>query len=131
MSIIFEKAARQKIRFESKQGSISTEDLWDLPLTHATRTNLDEIARGLFLKLKSGQDVSFVTPAQKSSDIDQLKFDVVKHIIDVKLAERDVAATAKANADKKQKLLAILENKQNEALGSLSLEELTAQINAL
>lgn len=128
---IFETASRQKIRFETRVGIISTEDLWDLPLTHATKANLDDVARTLFLKLKNDSDVSFVTPAQKSNAIDQLRFDIVKHIIDIKLAERDVAVAAKANAEKKQKLLEILANKENEALGSLSMEELKAQINAM
>ena len=47
---IFEQASRNKLRFDTNiKGVISTEDLWDLPLTSDTgRVNLDDIAKALY-----------------------------------------------------------------------------------
>jgi len=128
---MFEKATRLKIRFDSPKGQLSVEDLWDLPLTSVRGANLDDIARGLYLQLKSGADVSFVNEAQKSDPTIQFKFDLVKHVIDVKLAENAAAAAASANREKKQQLLAILAQKENEALAGQSIDELRAAIAAL
>lgn len=128
---MFEKAARLKVRFDSPKGQLSVEDLWDLPLTSARNANLDDIARGLYLQLKSDADVSFVNEAQKSDPTIQFKFDLVKHVIDVRLAENAAAAAASANREKKQQLLAILAQKENEALAGQSIDELRAAIAAL
>ena len=85
---MYEKALRMKLRFETPQGPLTVEDLWDLPLqtTRANRASLDDVARGLHLQLKSGADISFVDTAKKSDPTAQLKFDIAKHIIDVRLA---------------------------------------------
>ena len=88
---MFEKATRLKLRFETKKGQLSTEDLWDLPLSSTTgAVNLDDIARALHLKVSTQTDVSFVNPAAKSpaAEREQLALDVVKQVIAVRLAEK-------------------------------------------
>ena len=48
MSEIFMKATQKKLRFDSTQGLLTVEDLWDLPLTGTNKkANLDDIAIGL------------------------------------------------------------------------------------
>lgn len=129
---MFEKASRLKLRFDSAKGLLTVEDLWDLPLTSNTgKANLDDIARDLHRLLKEADEVSFVKPAQGSTESDQLAFDVVKHIIDVRVAERDAAAQKAERAEKKQQILAMIAQKENEALGSTSLEELRAMAASL
>ncbi len=129
---MFEKASRLKLRFDTNKGQLSIEDLWDLPLTSNTgKANLDDIARGLFQKLKSDNTVSFVKPEQKSDQADQLAFDIVKHIIDVRVAERDAASLAAVNREKKQKLLELIEQKENTVLSEKSLDELKAMAASL
>ena len=129
---MFIKASRQKLRFDTKKGQLGIEDLWDLPMTSKTgQANLDEIARGLFKQLKNGDDVSFVETAQKSDETVQLKFDIVKHVIDVRLAENAAAASARQSSEKKQLILGIIAQKQNEKLAGASIEELQAMINGL
>lgn len=127
----FENATRLKLRFESQKGKLTTEDLWDLPLTSNNGTNLDNIAKDLFMQLKNDPDVSFVIKDKKSDKLTQLKFDVVKHIIDVKLAERDSAEKARVNKEKKQQILAVIAQKENESLLGSSLEELKKMAEAL
>ncbi len=128
---MFEKAARQKLRFECAKGQLSVEDLWDLPLTARHSANLDELARGLHRQLKSGDDVSFVLKEKKSDDTIQLKFDIVKHIIDIRLAELDARQVAEANRERKQKLLAIIEQKEGQAYTEMSLEDLRKMVNEM
>lgn len=129
---MFEKAARLKIRFQTSKGLLSVEDLFDLPLTSATgKTNLDDIARGLHAQVKSDDNISFVTPAQKASEELVLAFEIVKHVIAVRIAERDAEATAREVREKKQKIMSLIEQKKDEALSAQSLEELMKQLEAL
>ena len=122
----FEKATKLKLRFESPKGLLSVEDLWDLSLT-----NLDGIAIGLFNQLNSGKAVSFVGGGQVSDEIPQLKFNIVKHIIDVKVAERTARTDLAARSEKKQLILGIIAQKENEELASTSLEDLRKLAAAL
>jgi hypothetical protein len=129
---MFEKASRLKLRFETPKGAISVEDLWDIPLTGAiSKINLDDIARGLHKRTKSDETISFVEPSTAVSPEDRLAFEVVKHVITVRLAENVALAQARANKEKKQALLGILTQKQNEQLSALSIDELQKQIEAL
>ena len=129
---MFDKAFRQKLRFESPMGQLSVEDLWDLPLTaRSGKANLDDIAKELHHQLKNGDDISFVIQSKKSDETIQLKFDIVKHIIDVRLAEQSAAETLRSNKDKKQQLLAIIAQKENEGLMNTSLDELKKMAESL
>jgi len=127
---MFEKATRLKIRFATSAGQLAVEDLWDLPLTSKTKVNLDDIASNIHKNLKSGDDVSFVVTEKKSNPIEQLRFDIVKYIIDTKLAENAVSAAAKAKSEQKQKILEIISQKEDESLLSMPLEELKKLIEA-
>lgn len=129
---MFEKATRLKLRFSTTKGLLLVEDLWDLPLTSTSgRVNLDEIARDIHRQLKSGDDVSFVLAEKKSDPVIQLRFDIVKRIIDTKLAENEVRNTQRANAEKKQKLLEILADRKDAELKNLDTSALEKAIAEL
>ncbi|MFN8575244.1 MAG: hypothetical protein U0354_00155 [Candidatus Sericytochromatia bacterium] len=128
---MFEKASRLKLRYETSKGKLSVEDLWDLPLISNSGLHLDSIAKDLYLQLKSGVDVSFVIKEKKSDEIIQLKFDIVKHIIDVKLAEKEQAEQIKLNKERKQQILAVIAQKENEQLLGNSLEDLKKMAESL
>lgn len=131
---IFEIATREAFRFKGSNGLLSVEDLWDLPLQSQTKTNLDGLAQALDLQIKEAQanTKSFVTPEKSSVDETLvIKLEVLKHIIGVKVAERDAAATARRKSEEKQKLLALLDRKENEALDNLTAEEIKARIAAM
>lgn len=127
---MFQKASRKKLRFETPLGFLSVEDLWDLPL-QSGKANLDDIAKALFRRVKDQDTVSFVVKSKTQDDTLQLKFDIVKYIIDVRLAEAEVAETAKVNKEKKQQILAIIAAKENEALMGSSLDELRKMAESL
>ena len=121
---LFERATRQKLRFTTISGQFSTEDLWDLPLTSRKGPSLDDIAKDHNLQLKESAEESFVTKASKANTLIQLKFDVVLHVINVKLAEKEAAEIRETLRQKKAKIEGIIAKKGDEALESASVEEL-------
>jgi len=129
---IFVAASRNKFRFETTSGSLTVEDLWDLPLSDSRKTNLDNIARALNKEIKETESVeSFVKPVSASSSETKAKFDLVLYIIKVKIEERDAA---KARADKeatRQKIMGLIDRKKDEALAGKSAEELQALLSTM
>jgi len=128
---MFEKISRirPKIRFNCSKGDLSVEDLWDLPLTSKiNNSNLDDIARDLHKQLKNDDDVSFVDKDKKSDEIVQLKFDIVKHIIEYKLTQNAAKAEANTKAEKKQRILQALAASENKEFEAKTPEELRAML---
>lgn len=129
---MFDIASRKKFRFQTTKGEASVEDLWDLPLTSTTGSpNLDDIALVLHKKLSTNDSTSFVNAAKTTDATLQLKFDIVKHVIDVKVAERDAANLRRENKEKKDKILALIEQKKTEMLVGSSLEDLMKMANEI
>lgn len=128
---MFQQASRLKLRFDTTKGQLSVEDLWDLPLTSTRHSaNLDDLARALHQATKN-EAVSFVNKATPANELDKLRFDIVLHIINTRLAENEAAATARSNREKKQQIMALIDQKQNEALGALSVEDLRKMVESL
>lgn len=125
MADIFEQATRQKLRFKTIRGNLCVEDLWDLSLEE-----LDTIAIEQFKKLKEIEEVSFIKD-RKTNDVGKLAFDITKHIIDTKLAEQQAEKSRADLKQREQKLLRLIEMKQEEKLQSKSEEELWAELESL
>lgn len=127
---MFERASRLKIRYETSVGLLSVEDLWDLPLIRGRgKLDLDEIAKSLHKEIKDSDEVSFVVEQPKSNSTLQLKFDIVKHIIEVKLAEQKEALQSREKAEKRQKILQIIAEREDDALKTIPLEELKGMLD--
>ena len=122
---MFEKASRQKLRFDTPKGQLSVEDLWDLPLHSLTgKANLDDIAHVLDTDLKAGTSKSFVNKATSADEVLKLKFDIVIHVINTRLDEREAANKIAEKREQKQKIMAIIEQKKDAALSEASLADL-------
>lgn len=130
---MFEQAARLALRFNTPKGEATVEDLFNLPLQSNTgKANLDDIAKSLHRELRaSGETQSFVTPTEAANTTLQLKFDIVKHVIDTRVAENRAAADAAKRRETKQNLLAVIAKKEGEALESMPLDELKKMAEAL
>lgn len=134
---IFEQVSRLKLRFSTdKMGVLMVEDLWDLPLTSTTgRTNLNDIGMTLQKKLRDSDTATPLVPsetaAEKPGNANQLMFDIVKHIIDVRVAERSKARDAENRAALKQKIMGIISDQEDQQLKSKSVEELRAMLSGL
>ncbi|HIC4115718.1 TPA: hypothetical protein ACW4JH_000141 [Salmonella enterica] len=120
---MFDKATRMKLRFESNKGLLSVEQVWDLSLTA-----LNEMAKGLSRQVKAAEtdEEDFIgTKSNVDSEL-QLRFDVVKHIIGVKLKERDDSRDAAERKANNQIILELIQRKKQQELESKSVEELEA-----
>jgi hypothetical protein len=126
----FEKASRLKLRFETAKGALGVEDLWDLPL-RGNGTSLNSLAKNLNRKIKDEGEEDFVSPSTKANKILDLQFDLVKHVIEVRLAEAAAAAQVRDRAEKKQKLLEIISRKQDAALEQAPVEDLEKMLAEL
>lgn len=115
---LFEAAARGKYRFPYN-GSVSVEDLWDLSVE-----KLDVIYQALEAQAEVLPKKSLLSAHNASNQALANKIEIVKHIVSVKLAEAEARKQAAADKEHRQKILALIEEKSDEALRSLSVEEL-------
>lgn len=123
---MYKKASRLKLRFQTSKGNITVEDLWDLPLQ-----SLDKIAVKLDEELSKTPKKSFIQEVNPENTIIELKFNIVKDIIDTKLQEKAEQENAQARQAERQKLLEILYKKENESLENLSIEEIKQRLSQL
>lgn len=129
---IFEKATREKFRYPSVKGLLTTEQLWELPLTAKSGFSLDDVAKAVNAELKAIDTESFVaTETNPAKATLETKLEVVKHVIAVRLADDQAAKAAAAKKLEKEKLLAVLGRKQDAVLENLTEAELLARINNL
>lgn len=122
---IFEQATKNKFRFPFR-GVISTEDLYDLSLE-----NLDSIYKTLNAKVNQAKEESLLNTKSKEETVIGIQIEIIKHIVAEKQAEKLAKVKAVENKQKKQKIMAILESKQESDLQNKSAEELTAMLNEL
>lgn len=122
---IFEFAVRNKLRFPYK-GLITAEDLFDLSLT-----NLDSIYKTLNKQVKQSEEESLLsTKASVDTEL-EVQIAIVKHIVSVKLAEKEAAEKASAKKAQKQKIMSIIATKQDEELQNSSIDDLKKMLDEL
>lgn len=122
---LFENATRRKYKFESAQGLITVEDLWDLDLKSKRGACLDDVAKAVNRQLKTVSEESFVDQPTKGNTELQEKLEIVKHIIATKQAENEAARQKADRSAQKARVLEILAKKQDDKLSNLSEEELS------
>lgn len=122
---IFEVAVRNKFRFPYK-GTISVEDLWDLSVQQ-----LDNIFKTLKSQEKEAQEESLLDTLTPEDEILVTKIEIIKYIVNVKLAEAQQAERARELHDQRQKILGILADKQDEDLRNKTTDELRAMLEQL
>ena len=132
MDNLFLQATREKFRFESNKGDLSVEQLWDLPLTSRTGFDLDTVAKTVNANLKSSNEESFVNvnnnPAVSRL---QAQLEVVKAIIEVKLAQAEATKKRAEKAAERQRLMEVLHSKMDQELQGLSVEEIERRLSLL
>ena len=122
---IFETASKNKYRYPYK-GMITTEDLWDL-----TPTQLDIVYKALNKGVSEAQ-VSSLMCKVTEVDAELLnKIEIVKYIFNAKEAEAEARKNDAAKHAKKQRILDILAQKQEDALQSMSEDDLKKMLDEL
>ena len=130
---MFEQASRLKLRFAvGTRVNLTVENLWDLPLTNVKGEDLDHIAIELQEKLSTNEK-SFVVQQSKNKEtqLNQLKFDIVKYIIDVRLEEQKVANLERQRAQEIATLKELQKQAKIRDLQNLSSEEIEERIKSL
>lgn len=122
----FENATRLRLRFETSRGNLNVEDLWRLPLAE-----LDKLAIALNKQLKESSEESFIKAKSKDNKLLELRFDIVKHIIETLLSEDEEKKKAADKRAKREQLLELIAKKKNQELEGKSLEELEAELTKL
>ena len=122
---MFEIAVRNKFRFPFR-GTISTEDLWDLSVQQ-----LDEIFKTLKSQEKKAQEESLLNVRTPEDTVLETKIEIIQYIVGVKLEEANQAQRTKETRDKREKILAVLAEKQDADLRNKSPEELQAMLDQL
>lgn len=134
MSDIYKFAAQQKLRFPSKQGNLTVEQLFQLPLLSQTGADdLNTIAKTIDAQLSGASVKSFVEEAST----DPVKYrlsvalDVVKDVIATKQAENKAARLKLEKGVQRKKILDAIAAKNEQALSSASVDDLNKQLAAL
>mgnify|MGYP000261248039 FL=1 len=123
---LFEVATRENYLFPFK-GMINVIDLWDLSLT-----NLDSVFKTLNAEVKKSEDESLLNAKTKEDEDLTNKIEIIKYIVNKKLAEKEARENEKKNKEKRQRILEIKAKRQDEALENMSdedLDKLLADLN--
>ena len=123
---MFNKASRMKLRFNHK-GLCTVEDLWDISLD-----SLDSMYQELNgdLTHQSGI-VSLLTKSSSHNEELELKIGLIRHVVEVRLAELQTNKDLVLRKAKKQKLLSLIEHKQDENLMGKSVDELKELLDSI
>ena len=122
---IFEYATREALRFPYK-GSQSVEDLWQLSVRE-----LDSIYKTLNKQVKQSEEESLLSTKTSVDTELEVQIAIVKHIVSVKLTEKETAEKASAKKAQKQKIMSIIATKENEALQNSSIDDLKKMLDEL
>lgn len=123
---IFERSTREKLRFLTTKGTISTEDLWDLSLE-----SLDRAAKSLNKQVKEDGEESFIKTKTAANKTLELQFEIVKHVITVKMAEAEEKKLRAEKNARRAQILELIAKKEVANLEGKSIEELTSELAAL
>lgn len=122
---MFELATKNKFRFPYK-GQISVEDLWDLKVEE-----LDVIFKTLNAQAKLAKEESLLSVKTTEEKTLEAKINIIKHIVNVKQEEAALAKQRVENKQKREQILSLIADKQNEAMKGMSIEQLQAMADAL
>lgn len=122
---IFRDASKQKLRFQTSKGLLSTEQLWDL-----TQTDLTNAIRNQKKVVRKNDDdeLGFLDEATTVDKTEQLRFDVLKEVYLTKKADNEAARTARENKEHNQKILELISEKKDGELKGKSIQELEAML---
>lgn len=125
MTNIFKKASRLRLRFTYK-GSLSVEDLWNLPMEE-----LNELYKSIAV-LQSQEDIpSLLEEDVAKTTTNDLRLAIIKEVYQERKAEiEEMKALAQKKAQR-EKIKEILAEKQDNSLASKSEEELQELLKSL
>lgn len=132
---VYKYAAQRGLRFPSKRGELTAEQLFHLPLKTTTPNgvDLDSVARAVNDQLKAVTAGSFVedTSADPRKTDLQAAMDLVLDVIKTKQEENRDRADAARRAAERTKILDIIATKKDQALLAAPIEDLEKKLAEL
>ena len=122
---IFKYANKYALRFPYK-GQISVEDLFDLGITE-----LDEIYKTLTKQQKSDAGESLIKKKTTEDKKLEVKIAIVKEIFEDKITAIEKSAKVSEKKAQAQRILEIMNHKEDEKLANMSMDELQAELDAI
>ena len=122
---LFEIATKNKYRFPYK-GLISVEDLWDLNVNA-----LDQVYKTLNKQLKEMGEESLLKTKSPVEAVLENQIDIVKYIVAVKEQEKADRVAEFEKAEKKQRIMSIIAEKQDAALADMDIADLQKMLDEL
>lgn len=119
----FKQASKEKLRFNTTKGSLTTEQLWDLSIP-----DLDDLAVSLEEQHQESGRKSFVLKKSAKDKTAKLRFDVVLEVLNTKMADNDAILEAKNIKEHNQKILGIIADKKDKSLEGKSIKELEGML---
>lgn len=123
---IFEYATRNMLRFVHGPNQYDVEDLWRLPIGI-----VDKIYGSLIEQQNKSPRASLLENKTKNDEKLEVQIAICKFIVEDKLREQEKKENAMKKKEEKQYLLELIQAKKNEALASLSVEELENKLKEL
>lgn len=123
--MLFEKATRAKLRFQTQKGLCTVEDLWDL-----TPEILDGMYQELTAEQESTRGRSLLKKTRGATKL-ELKIQVVEHVVKAKLDEAEDRENSVLKKQQKARILQIIADKEDAALLDKSPDELKDMAEAL
>ena len=115
----YKLATKQKLRFQTNKGLLSTEQLWELSLDE-----LDALAVSLKEQHEESGKKSFLVKKSEKDKTAKLRFDVAYDILMTKKEEAETLAEAQEIKEHNNKILTLIKDKQDETLKGKSIEQL-------
>ena len=118
---LHKKASKEKVRFTTKKGLLSSEQLWDLSIK-----DLDEVVVGLEESYKTSGAKTFIPNVKETSKdrTEKLKFEVALDILQTKVKDQEVAAKAQETRRHNNRINELIAQKKEGEMNDLSVEEL-------
>lgn len=126
---IFKKATQMKLRFQTEQGTVSVERIWDLD--GATIAKLANEAKKTVDDLGGSQTYTWddsSTTENKELEKATLRRDILVEILETKKAEKNAAVNNAALSAEEQELMAAIKEKESEERKNMSLADLKKKL---
>ena len=121
---IYKRALKKGLRFKSTLGILNTEDLFNLTLEQ-----LDNIAIQVNKQLKEKEEGSFIKSKTTETTDLTLRLDILKDVIETKLADKEIAEKAAATRARNERIKELIAQKQDSELADKDIEELKAMLS--
>jgi hypothetical protein len=115
----YKEASKQKLRFNTTKGLLTTEQLWDLSLE-----DLDALAVSLESEHKESGKKSFLTKSTAKDKTAKLRFDIVLDVLNAKVDEEQALTEAFEIKEHNKKIITLIADKKDDELKGKSVKEL-------